>query len=188
MYIGLHYQYLQIICIQLQINIILWWVSSLQEGRNYTQVFRLQKVKLNQLKVRILKLKEAVTGHIDTRLLYLVLPTGGVAGLPLHGVVPDLRCLLVFGHRIISPRDTDRVRGQGHSLDPYWRDHGSAGVWHGSGVFIKEMEEVILRWIYGVWWWWCVGIITEIIQCNESVIMKVYVWRHEWYKHLVRWG
>lgn len=84
---------------------------------------------------------------------YLVLPTGGVAGLPLHRVIAHLRRLLVLGHGVVSPGDTDRVGGQSHSLHPHWGDHGSTGVWHGSGVFIKEMEKVILRWVYGVWRW-----------------------------------
>lgn len=83
--------------------------------------------------------------------VYLVLSTRGVARLPLDRVVPDLRCLLILGHGIVSPGDADRIRGQGHCLDPDRGDHGSADVWHGSGVFIKEMEEVILRWVYGVW-------------------------------------
>lgn len=84
------------------------------------------------------------------RSIHLVLSTGRVAGLPLDRVVPHLRCLLVFGHGVVSPGDTDRVWGQSHGLDPHRGNHGSTGVWHGSGVFIKEMEEVILRWVYGV--------------------------------------
>lgn len=41
--------------------------------------------------------------------VYLVLSTSGVAGLPLDGVVPDLRRLLVLGHGVVSPGDSDRV-------------------------------------------------------------------------------
>lgn len=82
--------------------------------------------------------------------VYLVLSTGGVAGLPLDGVVPHLRRLLVLGHGVVGPGDSDRVRGQSYSLDPHWGDHRSAGVWYGSGVFIKEVKDVIIRWVYGV--------------------------------------
>lgn len=81
---------------------------------------------------------------------YLVFSTGGVAGLPLNRVVAHLRCLLVFGHGVVSPGNSDRIRRQSHGLDPHWGNHGSTGVWHGSGVFIKKMEEVVLRWVYGV--------------------------------------
>lgn len=89
--------------------------------------------------------------HGFTMCINLVLSTGGVAGLPLDGVVPDFSCLLVLGYGVVSPGDADWVRGQSHSLDPHWGDHGSADVWHGGGVFIKEVKEVILRWVHGVW-------------------------------------
>lgn len=75
---------------------------------------------------------------------HLVLPAGRDAGLPLDGVVPDLRQLLVLGHGVVGPGDADRVRGQRYGLDSYWGDHGSAGVWHGSWEFIKEVEKVVL--------------------------------------------
>lgn len=82
---------------------------------------------------------------------YLVLPTGWVARLPLDGVVAHLRRLLILAHGVVSPGNPDRVWRQSHRLDPHWGNHGSTGVWHGSGVFIKEMEEIILRRVYGVW-------------------------------------
>lgn len=49
--------------------------------------------------------------HTDApvRCGYLVLPAGGVAGLPLDGVVAHLRRLLVLGHGVVSPGDPDRV-------------------------------------------------------------------------------
>lgn len=97
------------------------------------------------------KLSVVFYATVDCLSDYLVFPTGGVAGLPLHRVVAHLRRLLVLGHGVVSPGDTDRVRGQSHGLHPHRGNHGSAGVWHGSGVFIKKMEKVILRWVYGVW-------------------------------------
>lgn len=73
-----------------------------------------------------------------------------MTGLPLDRIVADLRGFLVFGDGVISPTDPHRVWGERHRLHTYRRNHGSGGIWDGGREFIKQMEQIIVRWIWGV--------------------------------------
>lgn len=79
--------------------------------------------------------------------VHLVFAAGGVAGLPLDGVVAHLRRLLVLGDGVVGPADPHRVGGERHGLDTYGRNHGRGGVWDRGGEFIKQMEQIVIGWV-----------------------------------------